>query len=116
MRLIVALAVLLPACGALPDRVLGAWDRIFTNGQPIPAGTVDRLTATQDGHVTLERAGRTEHGTWSEDSNSQVTMVLDGVTTTWSASRPQCPDGTWICIRLRNATEDDWYRSALADY
>lgn len=113
---VVLLALMLSGC-SLPDRVIGVWDRIYSDGVAIPAGAVDRLTATQTGRITLERDGRVERGTWAEDLSSQVvTLVLDGATTTWRASRPKCPDGLSECMVLTDAAGADWYRFDWAAY
>jgi hypothetical protein len=104
------LALALAACSPLPDRPIGVWDRIFSNGQPIAPGAVDQLTITQKGNVILARDGGVQRGRWEEDLSSQmVTLVLDGVTTTWLASRPLCPDGSRDCIVLSGPGETDWY-------
>lgn len=111
------LALALTGCSQLPDRPIGVWDRIFSNGQPIAAGAVDELTVTQKGNVTLQRDGRVQRGTWAEDLSSQVvTLVLEGVTTTWRASRPLCPDGSRECMVLSGPGETDWYVFDWAAY
>jgi hypothetical protein len=110
------LVLTLSACSPLPDHVVGAWDRIYTNGTPIPAGTLDRLTFTIEGHATKERDGRTERGSWSGGDLSQYTLSFPPADiTTWSARQAACPDvPAPPCLVLENATATDWYRGNFA--
>lgn len=98
------------SCYTSPDKVIGIWDRIFSNG--IPITNLDRDTYTEEGSVTRQRDGKISHGRWLEDSSSNVTLEFDGITTMWLGYRVMCLDGSNECIRLKNSYEDDWYHYA----
>lgn len=112
----VLLALALAACAPVPDHVVGAWDRIFSNGVPIPPGTLDRLTFTVQGRAMKYRDGLVARGTWSGGDLGQYTLAFPGDVTTWSAVKGNCPDAPAPppCLILRNASATDWYRGDYA--
>jgi len=114
-RLLVAVLIA-AACAPLPDHVVGAWDRIFSDSVPIPPGTLDRLTFTAQGHATKYRDGRVARGSWSGGDLDQYTLAFPGDVTSWAATKGNCPDAPAPppCLILRNASATDWYRGDYA--
>lgn len=109
MRFTAALLVL-AGCYAPPHHVLGAWNRISSDGVAVPPAPIDRLTFWYEGDVLEQRGGGERRGTFEEQWTGEVTIRFGAEVTSWRASRPGCPDRPATCLRLRSAAHDDLFR------